>query len=33
MIPENRIPTHPGEILLKEFLKPMDMPGRLLPST
>ncbi len=26
MIPENRIPIHPGEILLKEFLKPMDMP-------
>ena len=25
MIPENRIPTHPGEILLEEFLKPMDM--------
>ena len=23
MIPENRIPTHPGEILLEEFLKPM----------
>lgn len=25
MIPENRIPTHPGEILLEEFLKPMDV--------
>ena len=25
MIPENRIPTHPGEILLEEFLKPMGM--------
>lgn len=25
MIPENRIPTHPGEILLEEFLKPMQM--------
>ena len=24
MIPENRLPTHPGEILLEEFLKPMD---------
>ena len=23
MVPENRIPTHPGEILLEEFLKPM----------
>ena len=22
MLPENRIPTHPGEILLEEFLKP-----------
>ncbi len=25
MIPENRIPTHPGEILLEEFLKPMHL--------
>ena len=25
MIPENRVPTHPGEILLEEFLKPMEM--------
>jgi len=25
MIPKNRKPTHPGEILLEEFLKPMDM--------
>jgi addiction module HigA family antidote len=25
MIPESRIPTHPGEILLEEFLKPMQM--------
>ena len=25
MIPENRIPTHPGEMLLEEFLNPMDM--------
>lgn len=25
MLPENRIPTHPGEILLKEFLKPMGI--------
>ena len=22
MLPENRIPTHPGEVLLEEFLKP-----------
>lgn len=25
MIPENRQPTHPGEILLEEFLKPKQM--------
>lgn len=25
MTPENRIPTHPGEILLEEFLKPMGI--------
>ena len=25
MIPKNRKPTHPGEILLKEFLKPMEL--------
>lgn len=25
MIPENRIPTHPGRILLEEFLKPMNV--------
>jgi len=25
MIPKNRIPTHPGEILLTEFLEPMKM--------
>lgn len=25
MIPEKRIPTHPGEILLKEFLVPMGV--------
>lgn len=23
MIPKNRIPTHPGEVLLEEFLKPL----------
>jgi antitoxin HigA-1 len=23
VIPENRVPTHPGEVLLEEFLKPM----------
>ncbi len=26
MIPENRIPTHPGEMLLEEFLVPMEIP-------
>ncbi len=25
MLPENRISTHPGEILLEEFLKPMEI--------
>lgn len=25
MIPANRIPTHPGEILLHEFIKPKGM--------
>ena len=25
MIPKHRKPTHPGEILLKEFLEPMGM--------
>ena len=25
MIPENRRPTHPGEILLEEFLRPKKM--------
>ncbi len=25
MIPKNRKPSHPGEILLEEFLKPNDM--------
>jgi len=25
MIPENRIPTHPGEILLEEFLNPIGI--------
>jgi addiction module HigA family antidote len=25
MIPENRIPTHPGQILSEEFLEPLDM--------
>jgi addiction module HigA family antidote len=25
MLPKNRIPTHPGEILLEEFLGPMEI--------
>lgn len=25
MLPENRIPTHPGAILLEEFLKPLGI--------
>ncbi len=25
MLPENRVPTHPGEILLEEFLVPMGL--------
>jgi antitoxin HigA-1 len=25
MLPENRTPTHPGEILLEEFLKPLGL--------
>ena len=30
MKPINRRPTHPGEILLEEFLKPLDMTQRML---
>ena len=25
MLPENRVPTHPGEILLEEFLNPLGL--------
>ena len=25
MLPTDRIPTHPGEILLEEFLKPLEV--------
>lgn len=25
MIPKNRKPTHPGEILIKEFLRPLEI--------
>ena len=33
MIPNNRIPTHPGEILLEEFLVPMEMSQTQLAAT
>jgi addiction module HigA family antidote len=26
MIPQNRIPTHPGEMLLEKFLIPFEIP-------
>ncbi len=29
-IPTHRAPTHPGEMLLEEFLKPMDLTQRQL---
>ncbi len=29
-IPTNRAPTHPGEMLLEEFLKPMGLTQRQL---
>lgn len=25
LMPENRMPTHPGEVLLEEYLKPMQL--------
>jgi len=25
MIPSNRVPTHPGEVLLEEFLRPLGV--------
>ena len=25
MLPKNRVPTHPGEVLLEEFLKPLQL--------
>jgi len=30
MIPKNRVTTHPGTILLKEFLKPMGLTQKEL---
>jgi addiction module HigA family antidote len=32
MIPKNRIPTHPGEILLEEFLEPLNLTQVQLAS-
>lgn len=32
MIPTHRIPTHPGEMLLEEFLKPLDLTQVQLAS-
>jgi addiction module HigA family antidote len=29
-LPKNRPPTHPGEMLLEEFLKPLDLTQREL---
>lgn len=26
MIPKNRIPAHPGEVLLEEYLRPLGIP-------
>ena len=25
MLPQNRVPTHPGKVLLEEFLKPLKV--------
>lgn len=30
MIPDNRIPTHPGEVLLEEFLEPLSVTQKAL---
>jgi addiction module HigA family antidote len=30
MLPENRTPTHPGEILLEEFLRPLGLTPPML---
>ena len=32
MLPENRIPTHPGQILLEEFLNPLGLSQVALAS-
>ena len=32
MLPEDRIPTHPGEVLLKEFLEPLGVTQKGLAA-
>ena len=32
MIPSNRVATHPGVILLKEFLEPMELTQKALAT-
>lgn len=32
MIPKSRIPTHPGQILLEEFLNPMELAQTTLAA-
>jgi len=32
MLPENRIPTHPGEVLQEEFLEPLGLTPAALAS-
>ena len=32
MLPENRIPTHPGEVLQEEFLQPLGLTQAALAS-
>jgi addiction module HigA family antidote len=31
-VPTHRLPTHPGEMLLKEFIEPLDITQRQLAS-
>ncbi|MBP0016001.1 MAG: HigA family addiction module antidote protein [Cyanobacteria bacterium SBLK] len=32
MLPTHRQPTHPGEILLEEFLKPLELTSEVLAT-
>jgi len=32
MLPENRIPTHPGEVLQEEFLRPLGLTQAALAA-